>query len=440
MKDARRDCDQRDPNSARGAKRSLRELLRKFREDRSGSYLMITALAAPIFVGAAALATENGLLLYTHQKMQGAADAGAFSAAQALAGSTGPSAGSQVTPEAKAVAAQYGFVDGLNDTTVTVNRPPLSGKLAGKSIGVEVIIKQKQVRLFSALWGKDKLTVRSRSVSQAGTDGFGCVLALDPSASGTVTATGSTTVHLNSCDLYDDSNSGSALSGSGSAAVYSRQDNVVGDVSGAGTYHTENGILTSSQPIPDPYADVNFPSFFGCNQNNFSANGKKTISPGVYCNGMKFNANADVTFNPGVYYIDRGDLTINGGAFLHGTGVTIVLTSSTGSNYATVTINGNASVNLTAPNSGTLSGIVVFADRDTPLGTSYKFNGGASTLWGGALYLPKGAIQWSGNQGASTNCTQIIGDTITFTGNSDVAIHCTGFGTRPIGLSTALVE
>src|SRR5690349_1482224 len=61
----------------------LRILLRRFYRDRSGNYLIITALAAPVLIGLAGLGTENGIWLYTHQKEQSAADAAAFSAAQA---------------------------------------------------------------------------------------------------------------------------------------------------------------------------------------------------------------------------------------------------------------------------------------------------------------------------------------------------------------------
>ena len=66
-----------------------------------------------------------------------------------------------------------------------------------------------------------------------------------------------------------------------------------------------------------------------------------------------------------------------------------------------------------------------------PLGTSFKFNGGASQYFGGAIYVPKGAIQFSGGMGTSTKCTQIIGDTVTFTGNSNVAINCSSYKTKP---------
>ena len=39
----------------------------------------------------------------------------------------------------------------------------------------------------------------------------------------------------------------------------------------------------------------------------------------------------------------------------------------------------------------------------------------------------------SGGTGTSTSCTQIIGDTVNFTGNSNVANNCSSYKTRPFG-------
>ena len=50
-------------------------------------------------------------------------------------------------------------------------------------------------------------------------------------------------------------------------------------------------------------------------------------------------------------------------------------------------------------------------------------------------------LQYAGGNNASTNCTQVIGDTVSFVGNSLLKINCAGSGTKPIGVSVAsLVE
>jgi hypothetical protein len=166
-----------------------------------------------------------------------------------------------------------------------------------------------------------------------------------------------------------------------------------------------------------------------------------TISPGTYCGGIQVNSGAVLTLNPGIYYITGGPFQVNGGATVQGTGVTLVFTSTTGSNYATASINGGATVNLTAPSSGPTAGIVMFGDRNMPTGTAFTLNGGSTQYFGGAIYLPKAALSFAGGSGSTTSCTQIVADTITFTGNANLSLNCTGDGIKPIGSGAAtLVE
>jgi len=423
----------------RAAKRMMKNglsLLRRFSKDESGSYIVIAAFAMPLLIGASGLATEAGLWLYTQQSMQGAADAGAMSAATAY--SVGIR--SNLSTQADAVTASYGFVDGVNGATITVNQPPLSGTHKSTPGAIEVIVRRPQVRLLTSMWSTKPVPISARAVA-VGNGAFGCVLALDPTASSATSVQGTSTIALNGCSLYDDSSNGNALSIGGSGSVSALSVGVVGGISGGSAIHTTQGTVAGYPNVPDPYASDSFPSFSGCAQTNFSAKTTITISQGVYCGGMTLNAGANVTLNPGVYYINNGSLSINGGATMSGSGVTLVFTSSNGSSYGGATINGGAVVNLTPPPTGSTAGIVIFGDRNMPVGTSFKFNGGAAQVFGGAIYLPKGHIDYSGGAGGSTNCTQIIGDTISFTGNSNLAVNCSAFATKPIGSQAAtLVE
>ena len=279
------------------------------------------------------------------------------------------------------------------------------------------------------------LGVKSTAVTQSRTDG--CVLALSKTASPAASLGGSTTVGLSNCTLYSNSNADTSVSVSGSASLTADMIGAVGGVSASSSRVTlTDGIGTHLAPILDPYASVQVPSFSGCAQNNLKVKSNITIDPGVYCNGITINAGATLTLNPGIYFLDRGSLNINGGGSLVGTGVTLIFTSSTGTNYATASINGNATVNLTAPNSGPTAGLVVFLDRNAPVGTSITLNGGSTQTLGGAIYAPTGAVSYSGGAATSASCTQIIGDTVTFTGNSGVAINCSGYKTKTFGSNT----
>jgi hypothetical protein len=152
---------------------------------------------------------------------------------------------------------------------------------------------------------------------------------------------------------------------------------------------------------------------------------------------LNLNAGANVTLNPGIYYLDQGSLSVNGGATLNGIGVTLVFTSSNGHNYADATINGGANVNLVAPTTGPTAGIVLFGDRNMTVGTTFKLNGGSSEVFGGAIYIPRGAVTFSGGASSTNGCLQLIADTVTFVGNANFSINCKGYGTKSIGSALA---
>jgi Flp pilus assembly protein TadG len=410
-------------------------LLTRFQRDQSGSYLVISAVLMPVLVGLVGLGTDYGVWLGVSQRMQAAADAAAFSAATLLTNNSGGDA----TTQADAIASSFGFTDGLNGVTVTVNKPPGSGPHIATAGAVEVIIQQPQRRFFSAMIFPGSVAVAARSVALSGNNGLGCVLSLNPTASGAITLQGTSDVTLGGCTLYDNSSSGSALTVGGSATLSALAVDVVGGISGKSSITASNGVTTSASSMADPYSSASYDPYSGCTYNNYTAKNTVTLSPGVFCNGLSLNAGANVTLQPGTYYIDRGGLSVNGGATLTGDGVTLVFTSSTGNNYANATINGGATVNLTAPTTGPTAGIVIFGDRNMSEGTSFKFNGGASQVFSGAIYVPEAAAQFAGGANTSKACTQLVANTITFTGNANFAINCSGSGTKPIGSSTALL-
>jgi Flp pilus assembly protein TadG len=409
----------------------------RFWRDRSGNYAIVTALLSPVLVGSAGLATEGGLWIYVHQTLQGSADSAALSAATLYSLNPSKSLGDQ----AKSVVATYGYVDGNAGTTVTVNRPPATGNYAGNAQAIEVIVTTPQARLLSAIFSSTQVTLKGRAVALPGNNGKGCVLSLNPTASGGVTSKGSSGITLDQCSVYDDSSDSSALVNGGSATISALSVNVVGHISGGSGITASQGVNTGVSPVADPYASVVMPTPGACTANNTTVKNTTTLDPGVYCNGLQLNAGATVTLNPGVYFIDRGSLQMAGGSTLSGTGVTIIFTSSTGSNYADATINGGATLAITAPTTGPLAGIAIFGDRNMPTDTTFKFNGGSGQVLGGAVYVPHGTLQYAGGDNTNTNCTQIIADTVTFVGNSKLAINCSGTPIRPIGTAVAsLVE
>lgn len=416
---------------------ALAKKLQFFWRDRRGNYAVIAALMSPVLIGSAGLATEGGLWFYVHQTLQGAADSAALSAATLYSLNTSQSLDAQ----AQSVVAGYGYVAGNSGTTITVNRPPATGAYAGNTQAIEVVVTTQQARMLSSIFSTGMVTLTGRAVALPGNNGLGCVLALNAIASGDVTSKGNSGINLNQCSVYDDSNSSSALVNGGSATISALSVNVVGQISGGSGITTTQGVNVGTSPAADPYADVVMPTAGACTAKNLSIKNTVTLNPGTYCNGIQLNAGAVVTLNPGIYIMDCGSLQMSGGATMTGTGVTIVFTCSSGSNYASATINGGATLAITAPTTGPTAGIAIFGDRNMPTSTTFKFDGGDTQVLGGAVYVPKGTLEYAGGNNTNTNCTQVIADTVTFVGNSKLAINCSGYGTRPIGTSkSSLVE
>ena len=172
-----------------------------------------------------------------------------------------------------------------------------------------------------------------------------------------------------------------------------------------------------------------------------NANGKTTnLDPGCYTGSITVNAGATLKLNPGIYYLDGANLSVAGNATITGTGVTLVFTGSGGS-WGTASIGSNANINLTAPSSGWMQGIVIYGDRKMPAGTAFNLTGGGTQNFGGAIYLPKANLSFSGGNGTTTSCTKVVADTLTFTGSSNLQVNCAALGVAAIGSTTAqLVE
>ena len=402
----------------------LKRRLLHLKDDESGNVVIIFALAIVPVMGLVGAAVDYSHGNSVRTAMQAAADATALSVGKAANKLTSTQLTQQATssfnalftrPEAQAiqVSAQWSASD--KSTTVTVTG----------SIKTD----------FMGLMGYSNLNLAARSVAIAIFDGSACVLALNKKAAGTTTAQGTTNVNLKGCSLYDNSSNPAAITVGGSAKINALSVGTVGGVSGSTSLTTTQGVHTGLWPIADPYDKLTVPAFSGCDEHNFTSQKKVTINPGVYCGGMKFNANADVTLNPGIYFVDGGEFSVNGSAKVSGTGVSIVFTSSSGKDWPTVSINGGANINLTPPTSGPLEGVVMFGDRNMPVGTAVKLDGGSSQYIGGAIYFPTAAVTFAGGAGTSSSCTKLIGDTITFTGNSDLAIDCKDFPSKPFGIS-----
>jgi hypothetical protein len=287
---------------------------------------------------------------------------------------------------------------------------------------------------FMGVMGLSSLAVGARAVAVVIGDGTACVLALNKNASGAAIAQGSTTVNLSGCSLYDNSGNATALTVGGLAKLSALSVGVVGGISGNSAITTTQGVNTGISPIPDPYAKLEIPPYSGCDAHNFTAKGTVTIDPASYCGGMKLNAGADVTLNPGIYFIDRGDPygEWRSEADRYRGHDHFYLEHDV---QLADGIDQWRSQHQFDPAHRRSDGRRFDVCRPQYPGRqthSVSMEARRNIIAAPFIYQP-GNVTFAGGAGTGASCTKLIADTITFTGSSNFAIDCKGYGTKAFG-------
>jgi Flp pilus assembly protein TadG len=398
------------------------------------------AITAPILIGMAGLGVEVGTWYVYNRRLQNAADLASIAAAVEVAyatdGTQNKSLASSIVP---VEVARNGIPTAKLDT-LTVNVPPTTGSHVGDNAAVEVILSEKYARSFSALFLTDMVTERVRAVATTALDGNYCVLALNRTADNAVWFQGSSYTNLG-CGVASNSNSTNSISANGSSQAYVSLARASGGISNSGGLHA-NATRTHANIVKDPYASLLAPTPSGpCLDGSVSPSQTKQLLPGFYCRGI--NIKGVATLAAGVYIVAGGDFTVNSGAKLTGDGVTIILTNTSGGAYAQANLNGNATIQLTAPTSGPWAGVLFYQDRNAPVSVTAinKINGDANSKFKGVMYFPSQSVQMNGNATIVDSCLQVIGQTVTFTGNFSLPSACTDPSFKKItGVQVALVE
>jgi hypothetical protein len=416
--------------------------------NRRGATSLIFAVSLTTFLGLVGLGTEAGAWYVGKRHGQNVADAAATAGAQMLAAGKGASAAkTAATDEAR----RNGFTTG-GTVTVTANSPPTSGSYSANSIGVEVIIAQKPPPILASLF-VGSVTIANRGVAAVKVTGMGaCVLAInDAGYQGDVSIQGSGNLNMPHCEIAANGTDPTAINDQGNGnqvTVYTMVTS--GGCSGCSAKGVTLTRPASSYqpPTPDPYAailSVTLPTFSG-NSCVSSPVPWSSTNPRAYCsNKWQVSSGQTVDLTPGTYFFYNASVAIQGGATVRcsqctpgGAGVTIILTGSSPSKVGSLSIGGNAVVQLNAPamsyamNSNTyfgcssascpFGGILVYMDQQASPGSGGNppvgINGNSSSLTGG-LYFPSVYVSYSGDSAANgSGCTVLVGNNLTFTGGS----------------------
>jgi len=419
--------------------------------DQGGVIIVLFALMLPILLGFMGLGVEVGYWYSKHRELQAAADAAALAASYEIA--EGRPADSLTVATAEATTNGWTAAEG----TITVRGDqynstfPATGNYTTDSDAVEVVLTLNVARMFSAYFISDDMTLDARAVgkSVAGAN-TACVLALgsglSPGASA-ITSTGGASVAMTGCVVATNSTNSAAIKLSGGGTISADCVYSGGGVSGTPTTTACSGAKENQPAVEDPYADIPQPTFSSCSNpaDKYSLTGSSadTLTEDVYCS-ISSSSSGTLTLNSGTYFLDGGDFKISGSGNVEATDVTIILgDSSGGSSCGNVSITGSGEIDMTAPTSGTYSGILFFRHAScSGTGQDMSFSGNSNSTVIGAIYSPSKGLSVTGGTSITGSCLQLIANTISFSGSGTIGSECDSAGTSDIlaGGKGSLVE
>ena len=404
----------------------------RLRADQRGAVAVTMGLLFPVLVGGLGVGFEISNWYLKTRSMQNAADAAAVAAAG--------NGSSNYDLEAKAVVAQYGFVDGSNNITVTASNTATCP--AGGSTCYSVTITGVVPLYLAQVVGyKGDITVNSaqqktikqvsvaeRTIAPAPV----CLLALANSGAQGIRSNGAPNANMTGCNVM--SNTTATCNGS----------NLQANVGMA--YGTNNGCgnrqISNVPKVSDPYSALassiptntcasypqepkkkNDPSLPTSNQwlGPQPLSGYKQI-----CGDLQLTGNATISAPDGaVLVIENGQLDTNGFTLstASGSALTIVFSGTNGGNYIHAPT-GGGTLNFNAPTTGPWSGVAIYQDPTLTSGVDISAAGNSPT-WNitGLVYLPNSNATFSGAVNKSSygaSCFVMVVNTVLINGTGSI--------------------
>jgi hypothetical protein len=404
--------------------------------DESGAVAFIFALTATVVIAGLGLGIDVGVWHRTDRNLQNGADAAAVAAAR--------NGTSSYQSEAKAVAAQYGLVDGSGGVTVTAldNQTCPNGQTNCYSVNIAM---SAAPQFFSQVIGIPAPPMSSSAMAGGGQTHSYCLLALGSSGTDpALTTNGAPKADLSGCSVM--SNTSADCHGHDLKA-----DNGDAHKTDSGCGVTQNSNVAQ---VADPYKSLasNIPTD-PCGGLYPQEPTKKSGSPlpplntwgsagvttamalpyppstanhGIVCGDLQLLGDVTLTTaSPGsLLVIVNGQLDTNGKTLktVAGSALTIIFTGTAGSYTHAPT--GSGTLDFPAPTSGTWSGVAIYQDPSLTSGTDISAAGNSPT-WDitGLVYLPHASVTFSGAVNKSSNgasCFALVADNITINGTGDI--------------------
>jgi len=376
--------------------------MRYFLSNSSGSTAISAAiLALPLFLSAG-LAIDYAVLVNARNSLQDAADAAALASAKEL------SLTSTKDTTVKTVAMEYVHASleervGLEDDVQNVK---IGADVSQSRRDVTVDISYDWKPMFIQYFNKSALPIKVRATASLAGEESICVVALDGASNGALAMTGESSIAANGCAIYSNSKNPNGIGIVTGAAMRASTT-----YSGGGFAGPLNGYqprpVTDSPVVPDPLVDRAKPSFPPCTEKNAKyTKGDISLSPCVFEGGLTLTGKTDVMLKSGIYVIKDGPLSVGGNSTIRGENVGFYFEGKN----ATFDFGVSTQVDLTAPETGSMAGILFFEDRNSPVDREFVIRSKDAERFEGTVYLPKGklVVDKASRVGQRSNWTAII--------------------------------
>lgn len=429
---------------------------RAFWRDTGGGSAIMFAVGLSVVFGAAALAIDYTRAMSARQFLASAADAAALAAVSGLPDVDQARRMAMVYVEKNLPSAQYGkslvagdiefgtwdaetraFTSAGGGVEVAKDGDAISAGLAPSandsydySYGATPTAVRITTRmatsngneldmLFAWMFDRDSMDVSASAV--AGRGGPPCVLALNPTDSSAMSLSAQARLETIGCGVQVNSKARPAFVVKGGASIVST------GICVGGTSRVGNSVAADPEPMDhcpgmsDPMAGLEPPEYGDCDYVNETYENYATLEPGVYCGGLKlgkFLERTDITMSPGLYVVRDGAFATTGFTVIAGSGVTIFLTGKS----AVLSIMPGTTLDLAAPTSGALQGVLIFQDPD--FGGTHDWKGWSQGDLRGVIYLPSGKLVSKADNAITPEgaCLVLIVDTLELTGFSNVSV------------------
>jgi Flp pilus assembly protein TadG len=367
----------------------------KFWHDERGGLAMLFGLALPVLLLGAGAMMEYASLTSRRAQLQQAADTGALTAAREL--SLANADDTRVVSVAKS-AALASLAGGHQEGSAAT----VGASVMDKRSGVQVVVNETVVNLMGKVMSLPSSELEARATAKLSGGGRLCVLTLDPNAGAAIRLDTASKLTANGCSVQSNSTDKKSIQVRDSGFLLAERICSSGGYEGRVGANVSPTPLTDCPPIKDPLASRPPPPVpASCDNGSLVPllprkinGGNRTLDPGTYCGGLIVTNGANVTLREGTYIFNQGPLVVDKGSTLAGDYVGFYFNGD----LATMKLDFDSIINLSAPKTGTMAGLLIYSDPKAVLGNKFKiFSDNARRLLG-TIYLPRGDLYVDANK------------------------------------------